>query len=121
MALAFLAVSVFTIRLLRHPSLASSAWWPAAGLSLAVLARSPRRWWPQLLAGIAFSSGLGRLLIGASLWASACYTVASALECVIAARFLAGGLAHRSRPLSSVADGIRLISGAVLGVSAAAS
>jgi diguanylate cyclase (GGDEF)-like protein/PAS domain S-box-containing protein len=124
MALAVLALSVFAARLLRDPALASGAWWPAAGVSLAVLARSPRRWWPHLLAGVAFSSGLGRLLVGASVWASTCYTVASVLECVIAARFLAGGAggqAYRSRPLSSVADGIRLITGAVLGVSAAAS
>jgi diguanylate cyclase (GGDEF)-like protein/PAS domain S-box-containing protein len=121
MALAVLALSVFAARLLRHPALASGAWWPAAGLSLAVLARSPRRWWPHLLVGVAFSSGLGRLLVGASLWASACYTVASALECAIAARFLAGGVAHRSRPLSTPADGIRLIAGVVLGVSSASS
>ncbi|WP_408658598.1 bifunctional diguanylate cyclase/phosphodiesterase [Jatrophihabitans sp.] len=121
MALAVLALSVFTARLLRHPALASAAWWPAAGLTLAVLARSPRRWWPHLLAGAAFSSGLGRLLVGASPFASACYAVAGVLECVIAARFLAGGVAHRSRPLSNVADGIRMITGAVLGVSAAAS
>lgn len=121
MALAVLALSVFAARLLRHPSLASSAWWPAAGLSLAVLARSPRRWWPHLLVGVAFSSGLSRLLVGTPVWASACYAVASVLECAVAARFLASGVAHRSRPLSSVADGIRLIVGAVLGVSAAAS
>ncbi|HEX8768982.1 MAG TPA: MASE1 domain-containing protein, partial [Jatrophihabitans sp.] len=121
MALAVLALSVFAARLLRHPALATAAWWPAAGLSLAVLARSPRRWWPYLLAGVAFSSGLARLLVGASIWASACYTVASVLECLVAARFVAGGVAYRSRPLSSVADGIRLITGAVLGVSAAAS
>ncbi|MEO7262638.1 MAG: EAL domain-containing protein [Jatrophihabitantaceae bacterium] len=121
MALAVLALSVFTFRLLRHPSLVSGAWWPAAGLSLAVLARSPRRWWPHLVVAIAFSSALGRLLIGTSIWASACYTTANVLECVIAARFLAGGVAHRPRPLSSVADGIRLITGAVLGVSVAAS
>ncbi len=121
MALAVLALSVFAARLLRHPALATGAWWPAAGLSLAVLARSPRRWWPHLLAGVAFSTGLGRLLVGAPLWVSLCYAVASVLECVIAARFLAGGMARRSRPLSSVADGMRLIIGAVLGVSAAAS
>ncbi|MEO6500668.1 MAG: EAL domain-containing protein [Jatrophihabitantaceae bacterium] len=121
MALAVLALSVFAARLLRHPTLASAAWWPAAGLTLAVLARTPRRWWPHLLAGAAFSSGLGRLLVGASLPVSACYSVAGVLECVIAARFLAGGVAHRSRPLSSVADGIRLIIGSVLGVSVAAS
>jgi diguanylate cyclase (GGDEF)-like protein/PAS domain S-box-containing protein len=121
MALAVLALSVFAARLLRHPALATGAWWPAAGLSLAVLARSPRRWWPHLLAGVAFSSGLGRLLVGNSVWASACYAAASVLECAIAARFLAGGVAHRARPLSSVADGIRLITGAALGVSAAAS
>jgi diguanylate cyclase (GGDEF)-like protein/PAS domain S-box-containing protein len=121
MALAVLALSVFAARLLRHPALATGAWWPAAGLSLAVLARSPRRWWPYLLAGVAFSSGLGRLLVGTSVWASSCYAVASVLECATAARFLAGGVAHRSRPLSSVADGLRLITGAALGVSAAAS
>ncbi|HEY0165553.1 MAG TPA: EAL domain-containing protein [Jatrophihabitans sp.] len=120
MALAVLALSVFAARLLRHPSLASSAWWPAAGLSLAVLARSPRRWWPHLLVGVALSSALGRLLVGTSMLASAWYAVASVLECAVAARFLASGVAHRSRPLSSVADGIRLIVGAVLGVSAAA-
>jgi diguanylate cyclase (GGDEF)-like protein/PAS domain S-box-containing protein len=121
MALAVLVLSLFAARLLRHPALANGVWWPAAGLSLAVLARSPRRWWPHLLVGVAVSSGLGRLLVGSSLWASACYLTASVLECAIAARFLAGGVAHRSRPLSSVADGIRLIIGAVLGVSAAAS
>jgi diguanylate cyclase (GGDEF)-like protein/PAS domain S-box-containing protein len=119
MAFAVLALSVFAARLLRHSTLASSAWWPAAGLSLAVLARSPRSWWPHVLVGVALSSGLGRVLVGTSVWASACYAVASVLECVVAARFLAGGVAHRSRPLSSVADGTRLIIGSVLGVSAA--
>jgi diguanylate cyclase (GGDEF)-like protein/PAS domain S-box-containing protein len=121
MALAVLGLSVFAARMLRHPALASAAWSPAAGLSLAVLARSSRRWWPHLLVAVALSSELGRLVSGASVWASCCYTAASVLECVVAARFLAGGVAHRSRPLSSVADGIRLIIGAVLGVSAAAS
>ena len=120
MALAVLVLSQFASRVLRHPTLVTGAWWPAAGLSLAVLARSPRRWWPHLLTGMAFSSALSRLLIGTSVWASACYTAANVLECVIAARFVTGGAAYRSRPLSSVADGIRLISGAVLGVSVAA-
>jgi diguanylate cyclase (GGDEF)-like protein/PAS domain S-box-containing protein len=121
MALAVLPLSVFAARMLRDPALASSAWSPAAGLSLAVLARSPRRWWPHLLVGVALSSGLGRVLVGGSVWASACYSAASVLECAVAARFLRSGVAHRSRPLSTVADGIRLIIGAVLGVSAAAS
>jgi diguanylate cyclase (GGDEF)-like protein/PAS domain S-box-containing protein len=124
MALAILVLSQFASRLLRHPTLAGGAWWPAAGLSLAVLARSPRRWWPQLVTGIAVSSILSRLLNGTSLWVNLCYTAANVLECVIAARFLvsrAGGSVTRSRPLSSVADGIRLIIGAVLGVSVAAS
>lgn len=120
MALAVLALSVFAARLLRHPALASSAWWPAAGLTLAVLARTPRRWWPHLLAGVAVSSGLARLLVDTPVLASGCYAVAGVLECVIAARFLTGGVANRSRPLASVADGIRLIIGAVLGVSVAA-
>ncbi|HST49944.1 bifunctional diguanylate cyclase/phosphodiesterase [Jatrophihabitans sp.] len=121
MALAILVLSQFATRLLRHPTLAGGAWWPAAGLSLAVLARSPRRWWPQLVTGIAVSSALSRLLIGTAPEVNLCFTLANVAECVIAARFLAGGTAHRSRPLASVADGIRLIAGAVLGVSAAAS
>jgi diguanylate cyclase (GGDEF)-like protein/PAS domain S-box-containing protein len=121
MAVAVLAAGQFGSRLLRDPSLASAAWWPAAGLSLAALARSPRRWWPQLVVGIALSSALSRLWIGGSVWNSGCYATANVLESVIAARFLAGGLARRSRPLASVADGIRLIIGALLGVSAAAS
>ena len=121
MALAVLVLSQFGSRLLRHPTLVTGAWWPAAGLSLAVLARSPRRWWPHLLAGMVFGGALSRLLIGTSVWATACYTAANVLECVIAARLVTGGAAYRSRPLSSVADGIRLIIGAVLGVSVAAS
>jgi len=124
MALAILVLSQFGSRLLRHPALPGGAWWPAAGLSLAVLARSPRRWWPQLIAGIAVSSTLSRVLIGTSVWVNFCFTTANVLECVIAARFLVGGtgdLSARSRPLSSVADGIRMITGAVFGVSAAAS
>ena len=121
MALVILVVSQFASRVLRHPTLVSGAWWPAAGLSLAVLVRSPRRWWPHLLGGMAFSIALSRLLIGTSTWATLCFTVANVVECVIAARFLCGGVAYRPRPLSSLADGIRLITGAVLGVSVAAS
>src|ERR1051325_10982524 len=64
MAVAVLVLTQFAIRLLRHPGLAGGAWWPAAGFSLAVLARSPRRWWPQLLLGMAVSSALSRILVG---------------------------------------------------------
>jgi diguanylate cyclase (GGDEF)-like protein/PAS domain S-box-containing protein len=120
MAMAVLVCTQFTARVLRDPSMASAAWWPVAGMSLAVLARSSRRWWPHLILGIALSTMLSRLLIGGSVWNSTCYATANVMECVIAARFLAGGVSHRRRPLSSVADGIRLIVGALVGVSAAA-
>ena len=67
MALAILVLSQFATRLLRHPMAPGGAWWPAAGLSLAVLARSPRRWWPHLVAAIAISGALSRALVGAPL------------------------------------------------------
>ena len=121
MAVAVLLVGLFSTHLLRDPSLSSGAWWPAAGLSLAVLARTPRRWWPQLLAAVAVGNGITKALQGNSASASACYALANALECAIAARVLVGGVADRSRLLANFADGVRLIGGVVLGVSAASS
>jgi len=120
MALAILVLSQFATRLLRHPMVAGGAWWPAAGLSLAVLARSPRRWWPHLVAAIALSGALSRALVGAPLPLNLCFALANVAECVIAAWFLGIGATHRSRPLAGVGDGLRLIVGAVLGASAAA-
>ncbi|MBV9822372.1 MAG: hypothetical protein JO144_09020, partial [Actinobacteria bacterium] len=120
MALAVLVLTQFAIRLLRHPMLAGGAWWPAAGLSLAVLARSPRSWWPQLVTGMVVSSAVSRMVVGIAPQVNLFFTAANVIECVIAALFLTAGPAHRSRPLAGVADGLRLIAGAVLGVSAAA-
>ena len=43
-----------------------ATWWPAAGVSVALLVLSPRSWWPALTAGVVLSSGLANLTAGRS-------------------------------------------------------
>ena len=57
------------------------------------------------------------MLVGVAPQVNLYFTAANVLECVIAARFLdRRSPPRRSRPLAGVADGLRLIAGAVLGV-----
>lgn len=43
-----------------------SAFWPAAGLTVGVLVRSPRRWWPSILVLVALAEGVTNLRHGTS-------------------------------------------------------
>ncbi len=90
-----------------------ATWWPAAGVSVALLVLSPRSWWPALTAGVVLSSGLANLSAGRTVELSLLFGMANAAEAVVASAFL------RRRPgkprLESPDDFFRLVAACVLG------
>nr|WP_269445814.1 EAL domain-containing protein [Jatrophihabitans sp. SB3-54] len=96
------------LRLLSHPGTATEAWWPAAGIAVAVLARSPRRRWPVLLVAITAGNTVSNLWSGLSLSATVGFVFADILCCAVAAAVLTGR-GRRSVLLSSIGDGVRLL------------
>jgi diguanylate cyclase (GGDEF)-like protein/PAS domain S-box-containing protein len=104
----------------RDPHLAASAWWPSAGVALAMLARSSRRWWPALLAGLVAGNLLTNYLAGTSALGLLTFAAANAIEATVAASLLRRP-ERDDAPLASPVDALRLAVGAVLGVGLAAS
>jgi PAS domain S-box-containing protein len=91
-----------------------AAWWPAAGVAVALLALAPRPWWPVLAAGIVVFSGAANVTGGRDLGISALFGIANAAEAVVAALVLRRGKLDRPT-LSSQDDFIRLLGAALLG------
>lgn len=93
---------------------AVSSWWPAAGLAVALIALSPRSWWPVLAVGIVVASGAANITGGREIAISLLFGVANAAEGIVAGLVLkrrAGG-----RPgLGSLDDFIRLVVASALG------
>lgn len=89
-------------------------WWPAAGLSVALIALAPRSWWPVLALGIVVASGAANVTGGREVAISLLFGIANAAEGVVAGLILKGRSTGRPR-LASVDDFIRLVVAAVLG------
>jgi len=62
-----------------------SAFWPAAGVTFAVLVRSPRRSWPVLVAVVALAELTANLQFGTSLGTALCGAAANSAEPLIGA------------------------------------
>ncbi|MFC6045307.1 ATP-binding protein [Nocardioides hankookensis] len=89
-------------------------WWPAAGISVALLALAPRRWWWWLTVGVAVATGAANLVMDRPLDLALWLGVANAGEAYVAASFLR----WRRRPLRELAGldvFLRLVAAAVLG------
>ena len=92
-----------------------AAWWPAAGVSAALVALAPARRWAGLALALALVTTLANLIAGRPLSVSLLFGVANATEAVVIAWALG---AHRARPrLHSTADMRRLVVATALGAS----
>ena len=89
-------------------------WWPAAGVSVTLLALAPRRWWPVLVAGIVAASFAANVTGGRTLDVAFAFSLANATEAVIAGHLL-------KRPdgrlieLEQLRDFVRLLAAAAAG------
>jgi PAS domain S-box-containing protein len=91
-----------------------AAWWPAAGVAVALVALAPRRRWLLLAVAIAVVSGAANVTGGRPLDLSACFGVANAAEAVVAAAVLCRGR-DRIPELESLEEFLRLVGAAILG------
>ena len=89
-------------------------WWPAAGVSVCLIAMAPRSWWPMLAVGIAVASVAANLTGGRPLLLSSAFGVANAAEAVIAGLMLKGATG-RLVQLIDLKDFTRLVRAAVAG------
>ncbi|MBB6629375.1 PAS domain S-box protein [Nocardioides sp. KIGAM211] len=91
-----------------------ATFWPAAGLAVALLALSPRSWWPPLALGVVAFSGAANVTGGRDLDVSLLFGIANAAEAVVAAWILQRGTTGRPR-LDTQDDFLRLVEAALLG------
>ncbi len=89
-------------------------WWPAAGVSVALIAMAQRSWWPFLACGIALASFLANLSGGRTVPVSAAFGIANAAEAVVAGLLLKGA-GGRLIQLVELKDFLRLVRAAVAG------
>lgn len=89
-------------------------WWPAAGVSVGLIAMAPRSWWPVLALGIGVMSVAANLTGGRTLLLASAFGVANAAEAVIAGLMLKGATG-RLVQLIDLKDFIRLVKAAVAG------
>ncbi len=112
-----LGASLTAIALRPDPTTVAT-WWPAAGLSFAALALSPRRWWPVLVAGVMAITLLANATSGRPIEIGVVLSVAGATEALVAAAVL-----HRLQRLegdqlprlADTADYFRLLVASVAG------
>jgi PAS domain S-box-containing protein len=91
-----------------------AAWWPAAGIAVALVLLSPRSWWPGLALGIVVASAAANVTGGRTLDISLLFGLANAAEAVVAGLYLRRG--RRDLPqLKSQDDFLRLVEAALLG------
>ncbi len=74
---------------LAFPPSGVAAFWPAAGLAMALLERQPQRRWPLLVAGLMIVNAAGNIAHGVS------WQMAVAFSCINASEATAGGLILR--------------------------
>ncbi|GEP39087.1 hypothetical protein NPS01_27500 [Nocardioides psychrotolerans] len=90
-----------------------AAWWPAAGVSAALLALSPPRSWAALALSLVVVTSAANIAAGRPVLVAVCFGVANATEAVVVAWALG---AARARPaLRTAADMRRLVVASVLG------
>ncbi|MGZ5400228.1 MAG: ATP-binding protein [Nocardioides sp.] len=89
-------------------------WWPAAGVSVSLVALTPRSWWPMLALGIALASFAANLTGGRTPVMAGAFGVANAAEAVIAGLMLKGATG-RLVQLVDLKDFLRLLRAAVAG------
>lgn len=89
-------------------------WWPAAGVSVALVALAPRAWWPAMAAGVAIVSTLANLSGGRTWEVAAAFGVANAVEAAVAGLMLKD---ERGRliQLDDMRHFVRLVLAAVAG------
>lgn len=99
---------------LRPEGSAAAPWWPAAGLSVAVLClvRADRRLW--YVAGVALASGAANYAGGRTLTVSVCLGLSNALEGGVASWLLTRGVPGRPH-LATLGDLWRLVCSAAVG------
>ena len=91
-----------------------AAWWPAAGVAVAVVARYRRdRWW--FLAALATASMIANVTGGRPWPVAIGFAVSNTLEAALAAAVIAG---RRDAVLDSLGDVVRFVAGVVVGVTA---
>ncbi|GAB3763845.1 hypothetical protein FB382_001086 [Nocardioides ginsengisegetis] len=91
-----------------------AAWWPAAGIAVALIVLYPRSWWPALAAGVVVFSGLANVTGGRDLDVSALFGLSNAAEALAAGCFLCRGRTGAPR-LETQDDFIKLIEAALIG------
>ena len=89
-------------------------WWPAAGVSVGLIAMAPRSWWPMLAVGIAVASFAANLTGGRTPLLSSAFGVANAAEAVVAGLMLKGATG-RLVQLVDLKDFTRLVRAALAG------
>lgn len=91
-----------------------AAWWPAAGVSVALLLLVRRSWWPAVLVLMTVVSALGNLVAGRPAAVSACFGVANTVEAVVVVSILTAGLRRPAR-LQTPPDVVRLLVAVLVG------
>src|SRR5512133_3355915 len=91
-----------------------AAWWPAAGLAVALIALAPRRWWPALAAGLVVVTTAANLTGGRELPVSVLFGLSNAGEALVAGAILRRGGLERPQ-LASLEDFLRLVEATLLG------
>ncbi len=96
-----------------------AGWWPAAGVSVGLLAVAPRRAWPLLVAGLVLVTGAANVVGGRGLDVSTGFALANAAEAVVGGLVLKAG-DDTAAPLADLGDFWRLVKAAFLGAGAIA-
>ena len=96
------------------------SWWPAGGLSVALVAMAPRSWWPVLAIGIVVASGAAEVTGGREVGIAVLLGIANAAEAVVAAMILRRG-SHDVPRLTALDDVLRLVAASLVGAVVAAS
>jgi PAS domain S-box-containing protein len=96
-----------------------AGWWPAAGVSVGLLAVAPRAAWPALVAGLVAFTGAANLVGGRELDVSTGFALSNAAEAVVGALVLKSGK-DVAAPLADLGDFWRLVKASFLGAAAIA-
>ena len=92
----------------------AATWWPAAGISVALLGLTPRRWWWWLVPGVVVTTTVANLIADRPLDLALWFGVANATEALVVAALLRRG--RDTLPdLTSFERLVRLAAYAVLG------
>lgn len=114
-------VAVFAaLRFFRIPGIGSPIFWPVAGIAVAILLRSPRRWWWALLA--AFVGGYLGANLSMNSWPVAItYLLTGLVEVTVTAIVLTRpGRLGRTDGLRTAVDSVRFIAAATLAIATGA-